>query len=182
MAETGPFKHYYIAENRQYVGYDRTLAEGPYNFGWGATRPNWVEHFPYQNDLLVWYWNTQLEDNNVSQHPGAGEVLPVDARPKALRWSDGTIARNRIQAFDSTFGLERTDPLSLHRETVVGDAVKMTTLRVGSRPGVPVFDDTNPMRYYDPANPGGSVIVGGSGTRLRVVNSNNNAMMTVQVH
>ena len=30
---------YYIAENRQYLGYDKTLQEGPYNFGWTVTRP-----------------------------------------------------------------------------------------------------------------------------------------------
>ena len=43
---------YYIAENRQYLGYDATLAEGPYNFGWTLTQPDRVEHFPYQDGLL----------------------------------------------------------------------------------------------------------------------------------
>jgi len=182
IAENGvteaEYSNYYIAENRQYLGYDKTLAEGPYNFGWGATKPNWVEHFPYQNGLLVWYWNTQYADNNTSQHPGGGEVLPIDARAKALRWSDGTVARNRIQTFDATFGLERTDPISLHRETEAG----MTTLQVPSQPAVPVFDDTNPMAYYDPANPRGSVLVAGSGTTMRVVSSNRNGMMQVRVN
>jgi M6 family metalloprotease-like protein len=37
---------FYIAENRQYLGYDTTLAEGPYNFGWTSSKPDWVEHFP----------------------------------------------------------------------------------------------------------------------------------------
>lgn len=182
IAENGmtdqQFSHYYIAENRQYLGYDTTLRQGPYNFGWGITRPNWVEHFPYQNGLLVWYWNTQYADNNTSQHPGGGEVLPVDALAKALRWSDGTVARSRIQVFDATFGLERTDPLVLHRETAAG----MTTVRVPSRPGVPVFNDSNPNAYYDPAAPQSSVQVGGTGVRIEVVSSNRNAMMTVRVY
>jgi immune inhibitor A len=172
------YDHYYIAENRQYLGYDRTLETGPYNFGWGQTSPNKVEHFPYQNGLLVWYWNTQYADNNTQTHPGGGEVLPIDARPEALTWSDNTIARNRIQSFDATFGLESTDPISLHRETKDG----MTTLKVPSRKGVSVFDDTNPMAYYDADNPQHSAIVGGTGTRIKVENSNRNGMMKLIVN
>ncbi len=172
------FARYYIVENRQYLGYDSTLAEGPYNFGWGRTSPNKVERFPYQNGMLVWYWNTQYSDNNVQQHPGAGEVLPVDARPTALTWSDGEVARNRIQAFDATFGLERTDPISLHRET----ADAMTTLEVPSQAPVAVFDDSDPKAYYDPANPGGSVQVAGVGVKIRVVSTNRNGMMQIKVN
>ncbi len=43
-----------VAENRQYVSYDKTLKTGPYNFGFSTTRPSWVEHYPYQNGLLIW--------------------------------------------------------------------------------------------------------------------------------
>ena len=168
---------FYIAENRQYVGYDATLAQGPYNFGWLTSRPDWVEHFPYQNGLSVNYWNTAQRNNNTRTHPGEGLVLPVDAHPAALAWSDGVVARNRIQTFDATFGLEPTDPISLHRETATG----MTTLDVPSRPAVPVFDDSDPNAYWDPANPMGSVKVAGTGTQLRVVQTNGNGMVTVQV-
>jgi M6 family metalloprotease-like protein len=168
---------YYIAENRQYLGYDSTLKTGPYNFGWPLTSPDWVKHFPYQNGLSINYWNTAQSNNNTLTHPGSGLVLPVDAHPKALTWSDGTVARNRIQTFDATFGLERTDPISLHRETASG----MTTLDVPSQPAVPVFDDSDPNAYYDAENPMGSVKVAGTGTQIRVVQSNRNGMMTVQV-
>ncbi|MDK1327477.1 immune inhibitor A domain-containing protein [Arthrobacter sp. zg-Y1143] len=169
---------YYIAENRQYAGYDSTLQTGPYNFGWPLSSPDKVEHFPYQNGLLVTYWNAGQRNNNTSQHPGAGLVLPVDARATALRWTDGTVARNRIQSFDATFGKEATDPILLHRETAAG----MTTLQVPSRPGVAVFDDSNPNAYYDPANPQGSVVVAGTGTKITVVQSNPKGMMTVKVN
>ncbi|GGO72128.1 immune inhibitor A domain-containing protein [Nocardioides deserti] len=176
---TEEYTHYYLAENRQYAGYDTTLAEGPYNFGWGVSAPDRVERFPYQNGMLVWYVNGLFADNNTSQHPGAGEALPVDADATALRWSDGTLARNRIGSFDATFGLGRTDPISLHRETAGG----MTTLDVPSRQQSPVFDDSDPDRYYDPANPQGSVRVAGSGTTIRVVNSNEKqGVMTVRVN
>ena len=45
---------YYLIENRQYVGYDATLAQGPYNFSEAVTRPNWVEFFTFQDGMLVW--------------------------------------------------------------------------------------------------------------------------------
>jgi immune inhibitor A len=178
------FSRYYLAENRQYGGYDTTLAQGPYNFGWGVTRPDWVERFPYQNGLLVWYWNTGTTDNNTSQHPGYGEATPIDARPTALKWSDGTVARNRIQPFDATFGLTKTDPISLHREVAGADGQAiMTTLQVGKQAPVPVFDDTQVNRYYDANNPYGSVKVAGTGTTIRVLKQNDTKeQMTVKVN
>jgi immune inhibitor A len=181
IAENGQvqrqYSHYYMAENRTYGGYDRTLKTGPYNFGWGLSEPNRVEHFPYQDGLLIWYWNTQYTDNNTSAHMGGGEALPIDARAASLTWSDGSVARNRIQSFDATFGLSATDPISLHRETAGG----MTTLAAPARPGVAVFDDTDPMRYYDEANPRGSVMVGGTGTRIEVISTTQNGSMQIMV-
>jgi M6 family metalloprotease-like protein len=181
LPPNGEHERFYIAENRQYLGYDATLEPGPYNFGWTETRPDWVEHFPYQNGLLVSYWNTEYRRNTVNRHPGAGLVLPVDANPEALRWSDGAVARNRIQTFDATFGTEATDPVTLHREVAGDDGVTETTVSVPSRPGVQVFDDTDPDAYYDPANPNGSVRVAGTGTQIRVVNMSDTGQMTVRV-
>ncbi|MFD6176055.1 MULTISPECIES: immune inhibitor A domain-containing protein [unclassified Isoptericola] len=172
------FSHYYVAENRQYAGYDTTLKEGPYNFGWTLTKPNTVEQFPYQDGLLVWYKNSFFADNNTSKHPGGGQALPVDANSAALTWSDGTLARSRIQSFDATFGLGTMDKISLHRETENG----MTTLQAGGTKAKSTFDDTDPNAYYDPANPGGSVIVGGTGTKITVNSVNkNNGVMSVSV-
>ena len=62
-------ERYYLLENRQYVGYDTTLAEGPYQFSEAYTRPDWVEHFPFQNGMLVWMVDQGYADNNVSTHP-----------------------------------------------------------------------------------------------------------------
>ncbi|MGW2093480.1 immune inhibitor A domain-containing protein [Promicromonospora sukumoe] len=174
------YTHYYVAENRVYGGYDQTLKTGPYNFGWGFSNSNKVEHYPYQDGLLIWYVNSLYGDNNVSQHPGAGQALPVDARPKVLKWSDGTIARNRIQSFDATFGLQKTDALSLHREVA---ASSLTSLKVGKQWPVWKFDDTNPNAYYDPANPGHSVKVGGTGTTIKVLSEDaKKGHMTIQVN
>jgi M6 family metalloprotease-like protein len=183
LPPNGEHDRYYIAENRQYRGYDSTLATGPYNFGWTETQPNRVEHLPYQNGLLITYWNTEYRRNTTARHPGAGLVLPVDAHPAALKWSDGVVARNRIQTYDSTFGLEATDPITVHREVAdpVTGEVAMTDLAVPSQPAVTVFDDSNPDAYYDAENPQGSVRVAGTGTQIRVVNEDQNGVMTVRV-
>ena len=181
---TVSFFNAYFAEFRTYRGYDDGLRTGPYNFGFPDTAPNWVEHFPYQDGLLVWYWNARYTDNNVSTHPGGGEVLPIDARGTALKWSDGTVARNRIQAFDATFGLDRTDPISLHREVLPEGATdpSMTTVSVPSQPAVKVFDDTKGDRYYDAANPGGSAQVPDTGTQIKVVSTTKNGNMKIEVY
>jgi M6 family metalloprotease-like protein len=174
---------FYIAENRQYLGYDRTLAEGPYNFGWTSSKPDWVEHFPYQDGLHITYWNTAERRNNTKTTPGRGLILPVDAHPKALKFDDGFVARNRIQTYDATFGLERTDAISLQREAVGADgSVGTFRLNVPSQSAVPMFDDTDPLAYWDAENPMGSVQVAGTGTTIRVVQSNRNGIMTVEVN
>ena len=38
-----------------------TCKTGPYNFGFATTRPDCVEHFPYQDGLLVSYWDTSQQ-------------------------------------------------------------------------------------------------------------------------
>ncbi len=150
----------YLAENRVYSGYDAVLETGPYNFGFGNTRPDWVERFPYQNGLLVWFMNGEYGDNNTSTHPGAGLVLPVDARPAPVTFPDGAKLGNRRQPFDATFGLEKTDEVTFHRNGVP------TT--VPSSKGIPTFDDTNPNRYWTADNPWSSTKVAGSGTSITV--------------
>jgi immune inhibitor A len=99
------------------VGYDETLKLGPYNFGWTNTKPDWVERFPYQDGLLVWYVNYAYDDNNTSEHPGGGLVLPVDARPTPIVFPGGALLSNRRQPFDATFGKQATDAVTFHRRT-----------------------------------------------------------------
>ena len=152
--------HYYLAENRVYSGYDATLKTGPYNFGFANTRPDWVERFPYQNGMLVWYVDGEFTDNNTSSHPGGGQALPVDARPAPVVFDGGAKLGNRRQPFDATFGQEATDAVTFHR-----NGVPQT---VPSSAGIPTFDDSDPNRYWDSTNPWSSVKVAGSGTSMRV--------------
>ncbi|MEW2631989.1 immune inhibitor A domain-containing protein [Streptomyces sp. NPDC048389] len=154
------YEQYYIAENRQYVSYDETLEVGPYNFGFKAPRDSWVEHFPYQNGLLIWQWDTSQKDNNTSAHPGEGLLLPVDAHAKPMKWRDGTLLRNRIQSYDSTFSRHRTDGLWLH------NADKPHWF--WSKRGNPVFDDRKGTYWY-PENPTGSVKVTDTNTKISIV-------------
>lgn len=160
--EGGYFWNYYLAENRTYYGYDVAL-NNAYNWGnlYGKdAMPNWAERFPYQDGLLVWYCDTSQPDNNTSVHPGAGFALPVDAHAKALCIGrTKTLWRNRIQTYDSTFGLDATDALPLHYNSRL--------VPILSLPGVPVFDGTK--SYYDSANPTGSVITPVTSTRIEVL-------------
>ena len=164
----------YIAENRTYTGYDANLKTGPYNFGY-PKRPDWAERLPYQNGMLVWYWNEQYEDNSVGDHPGAGLILPVDARPQLMyeptddepeNGRKGEIWRSRIQAWDSTFGLEKTDRITLHDP----DSGRKGTY--GGGKAVPTFDDRKDW-YVEPgsrpdADGWAGVDVPDTGTTIRV--------------
>ncbi|GAA1107647.1 immune inhibitor A [Streptomyces javensis] len=167
------YPQYYLAENRQYVSYDKTLKTGPYNFGWASTRPDWVEHFPYQNGLLIWQWDTSQPDNNVGVHPGSGLILPVDAHPAAEKWADGKLMRNRIQAYDSPFSRLPSDGFTLHND---GKAAK-----VKPKPGIPVFDD-HKGTYWDKSNPTGSAQIADTNTRIKILKElPGGSTMTVQV-
>ena len=170
---TDDYPQYYIAENRQYVSYDKVLKVGPYNFGFSTTRPDWVEHYAYQNGLLIWKWDTSQADDNTSEHPGTGLILPIDSHPTQLKWSNGTLMRNRVQAYDSPFGLDRTDSLTLHNADVA--------TKIKSQPGVPVFDDGT-STYYDTSNPTAGVKITDTNTRIKITKeSHGGSTVSLQV-
>ncbi|HEX5568533.1 MAG TPA: immune inhibitor A domain-containing protein [Streptomyces sp.] len=170
---TKSYPQFYIVEYRQYAGYDKTLKTGPYNFGHLNTRPDWVERYPYQTGMLVWLWDTSQRDNNTRVHPGEGLVLPVDAHAKPEKWSDGTLMRNRIQSYDSTFSWYPTPGMTLHKD---GQATRIT-----SKPGSPVFDDRKGTYWYE-TNPTASVKVPDTNTRISIVSQPlNGKFITVQV-
>ncbi|MDO8848914.1 MAG: immune inhibitor A [Coriobacteriia bacterium] len=160
--EGGMYENYYLAEYRQYWGYDVALLKA-YNWGFlkgKDAKVNWAERFPYQDGLLVWYCDSSQPDNNTSVHPGYGFALPVDAHAKALRiGKTKTLWRNRIQTYDSTFGLEATDSLPLHYNGKL--------YPVPSLPGVATFNDA--LLYWDATNPTGSVITPVTGTTVTVL-------------
>ncbi|MFE6098386.1 immune inhibitor A domain-containing protein [Streptomyces laurentii] len=170
---TKEYEQYYIAENRQYVSYDKTLKVGPYNFGFTGDKASWVEHYAYQNGLLIWKWDLSQKDNNTSQHPGKGRVLPIDSHPAPLKWNDGTLMRGRMQAYDSPFTIARTDGMTLHKQD------KATV--VPSLKGNPVFDD-HKGSYWTSANPWAGVQTTDTNTKIEVVKEPKNGQtITVEV-
>jgi immune inhibitor A len=165
---TGSFFNAYVAEFRQYNGYDESLKTGPYNFGFldNPDLQNWVEHFPYQNGLLINYWDESFSDNNTGANCDAGRcgglLLPVDAHPTPMVRADGGYWRSRVQSYDSTFGRHRTDRIKLHWLS------EPSVHR--SQPGNPLFDDS--QSYWDPVIPWASVQVPNNGVKIRAGNEN----------
>ncbi|MFF9984081.1 immune inhibitor A domain-containing protein [Streptomyces erythrochromogenes] len=171
---TKEYAQYYLAENRRYVSYDSTLKVGPYNFGFGNTKPDWVEHYPYQDGLLIWQWDTSQKDNNTSVHPGQGLILPIDANAKPMKWADGTLLRNKIQPYDATFSAYSTDAFTLHKN---GES-----LFLKPKPANLVFDDRTPGKYYSDENPTGSVKVTDTNTKIKILKETyDGEVMTVEV-
>jgi immune inhibitor A len=137
---------------------------------------NWVEHFPYQDGLLISYWDNSFTDNDVGAHCAAGRcgglLLPVDAHPEVMYDAFGNVWRNRTQSYDSTFGLEPTDAITLHK---FGAPSYHPSL-----PAVPIFDDN--LSYYRVENPMGSVITPVTGTQIRIKSiSAHGSFMQVEV-
>jgi immune inhibitor A len=119
---------------------------------------NKVEWYPYQDGLLINYWDTSQKNNNVSQHPGSGLLLPIDAHPNILRNASGGAVSNRIQTFDSTFTLGPTDAITLHFNSVA--------VTFPSQKGVKSFNDLN--QYYNTARPTMGVINPNTGTIIEI--------------
>ena len=180
-----PYFNAYVAEFRQYRGFDQSLQSGPYNF----TGASFVEHFPYQDGLLVSYWDSSFSDNNVGDHPGGGLILPIDSHPGILHWSNGgvgSVARPRIQAYDATFSLGATDAISLHA------GPGGSTLTQASQAGVSTFNDNS--SYWVNGDPGdaagntryqsewNSVNTPHTGTQIRIQSIDSTGFMQVRVN
>jgi immune inhibitor A len=135
---TKAYDNYYVASHRSYVAYDRYLQSGPYTYGFLNTRPNWVEHYPYQEGLLVSYWDTSYRDNNTSTHPGGGLILPIDSRPDLVYKLDGQPWKPTVQGYDAPFSLAKAASFTLHSS---GQASY-----IRGQNGQSLFDDTR--SYY----------------------------------
>jgi immune inhibitor A len=147
-------KRWYLVENRQYVGADTALADGPYQ----VTGPKRLSaHFPYGEGVLIWLWDPSYADNDVSKHPGEGLILPVDAHPTPLRDGTGKLLSTRVQAADAALTAENE---------------RSSTVRLGrlgtfaSVPGVAVFADNG--RYWSADSPRSGVKVANAGVRIAV--------------
>ena len=164
---TNEYDNYYLASHRDYVSFDEYLRTGPYNFGF-PERPDFVEHFPYQDGLLVWYWDTSQLDNNTSEHPGEGLVLPVDANPRPRVQLDGDLWRNRVAVYDAPFSLQKSDSFTLH-DTETGQEN-----HIRGYGAEPLFQDD--QRYWFPADPSAGVKVPENGVNIEVLRQRGTSM------
>jgi immune inhibitor A len=159
---TGQYDNYYIAGHRTYVSYDRYLKTGPYNFGFLNTKPDWVEHYSYQQGVLISYWDTSFVDNDTNLHPGQGRNLYIDAHPRPMYRLDGLPWRARIQVYDAPFSLRKADSFTLH--------VNGQPSYIRGQAGQPLFDDTKQYFYEELPNHG--VKLPAVGVKIRVVSEN----------
>lgn len=174
LGDLDSFFNAYISEFRQYEGYDKSLKTGPYVFS-DLNSPalqDWVTHFPYQDGLLISYWDSRYGDNNTTTHPGRGLILPIDAHPEPLIREAGTPWAARYQSFDSTFSLERTDKLKLRRLGV--------DYLYPSQRGVSLFDDR--LQHWRETTPLAGVKNPNTGTKIEITDvSRDGAVMEVEV-
>ncbi|MBB4911865.1 immune inhibitor A domain-containing protein [Actinophytocola algeriensis] len=163
--ETVLFDNFYIASNRTYESYDQYMKTGPYNLV-NPANPDWVEHFPYETGLGVWYWDTSYSDNNTSQHQGSGLVLPVDAHPAPIYNLEGQPWRERVSGYDAPFSLNKASSFTLH--------VNGKPSYIRGQAAVPLFDDTR--KYWYAEQPNAGVKLPATGTTIRVVSTNGTSM------
>ncbi|WP_091244475.1 immune inhibitor A domain-containing protein [Micromonospora matsumotoense] len=156
------FDNYYIAGNRTYVSYDQYLKTGPYYFGYANTRPDYVDHYAYQEGLLISYWNLRWADNDTFVHPGEGRNMVIDAHPEPLYNLTGAPWRARVQVYDAPFGLKKADSFTLHINSV--------PQYVRGQAAQPLFDDTK--QYWYPELPNHGVKLPATGAKIKVVEQN----------
>ena len=108
-------------------------------------------------------------NNNTPQHPGRGQILPIDAHPDVMYRPDRGIWRNRIQSYDSTFGVDSTNAITLHWLS-----------EESYHPSQPAAETFNDMKqYWQPDKPTGGVVNPHTGTKIRVKRVNTNPYYVV---
>jgi immune inhibitor A len=163
---TEAFDNFYIAGHRSYVSYDRYLKTGPYFFGYLPTLPDKVDHYAYQEGLLISYWDTSQVDNNTNVHPGTGRNLYIDSRPAPFYNIEGLPWRARIQVYDAPFSLKKADSFTLH--------INGKPSYIRGQAAQPLFDDTKKYFYEELPNHG--VKLPAVGVKIRVVDVNGTSM------
>ncbi|MEV4493257.1 immune inhibitor A domain-containing protein [Micromonospora coxensis] len=160
------FDNYYIAGNRSYVSYDQYLKTGPYFFGYANTRPDYVDHYAYQEGLLISYWNLRWADNDTFDHPGEGRNLIIDAHPRPIYNLTGNPWRSRVQVYDAPFSLKKADSFTLH--------INSQPSYIRGQAAQPLFDDT--QKYFYDELPNHGVKLPATGTKIRVLEQNGTSL------
>ena len=131
---TAEFRHYYIMEWRNFVGFDKTLSTSYQFVGL------YVQFWSHTPGLLIWYRDFATNDNMVGLHPGRVALGVVDAHPEPLLNAFGNYIRQRLQLMDAAFGLRSTVA-----NTITLSGVSTT---YPSLPAAKTFDDSKQFFYY----------------------------------
>jgi immune inhibitor A len=179
-----PYTNAYFVDNRSlHKGLDLPLSH-LYNFGFSSL-PDKVEYFHYNPGALITYWDSSYTDNNVGDHPGHGEVLPVDVHPSFVHTPDGALLRPGFASYDAALSDRPSKKQVIHFQ-----GQKLT---LPARKAVRVFDDTR--RYWSDSDQHGagehaghyqpgwySVDVPRTGTTIRVLKRNKKGVMWIKVN
>ncbi|MEV8504334.1 immune inhibitor A domain-containing protein [Actinoplanes sp. NPDC051475] len=160
------FDNFYIAGHRSYVSYDQYLKTGPYFFGYLPTLPDKVDHYSYQEGLLISYWDTSQVDNNTNVHPGSGRNLYIDAHPAPFYNLEGLPWRARIQVYDAPFSLKKADSFTLH--------INGKPSYIRGQAAQPLFNDT--AKYFYDELPNHGVKLPAVGVKIKVLDVNGTSM------
>ena len=158
---------YYIASNRTYVSYDKYLQTGPYNFGFLDASPTGSSTSRTRTACSSPTGTPRRRDNNTSEHPGQGLILPIDAHPAPMYRLDGSRGGRGSRRYDAPFGLEKADSFTLH----LGTGSRTTSV---ARTAEPVFDDN--ASYWDSRQPSASVKVPNNGVSIKVLSETGTSM------
>ena len=156
---TETFFHYYLGESRSYVRNDTSLC-GAYNF----LTSSWLEKQCYAQGFLIWYRNSSVPDNDTYEHPGSGQILPIDMHPAPMVKPDGrTLWRTRWQMWDAPLGVD-TNAVTLSQPISPARTLQKTYT---AQP-VTSFFDSSPTAYYNASIPYNSVKTAGSGVKVDI--------------
>ncbi|HVK26504.1 MAG TPA: immune inhibitor A domain-containing protein, partial [Actinokineospora sp.] len=163
------YDNFYIASFRNYSSFDKYLKVGPYDFG-DPAKPNWATRFPYQDGLLISYWDTSQIDNNTSAHPGEGKILIVDANPAPIYNLQGLPWRPRVAGYDAPFSLQKSDSFTLYAQG------KPSYIR--GKDAQPLFDDKR--AHWNEIQPSTGVKLPAVGVSVKVL-AQTDTNMTIRV-
>lgn len=162
-----PFEHYYMLEYKAYKNYDVSMMYSGFDFmKFRDDRERLIEKFPYQEGLLIWYWDTSFSDNNFKDHCDDGRcggmILPIDAHPEINRNSANEPVSASVAVYDATFSLEPTEQICQHYEAPENYCI-------GPFPGVSVFTDVDNAHYLQNEWPYQGANLEPTGTRVEII-------------
>ena len=162
---TTAYDNFYIASNRDVRVYDQYLQTGPYNFGFPTGRTG-SSTSRTRTACSSPTGTRPTRDNNTSQHPGEGLILPIDAHPTPIYKLDGTPWRRASRPTTRRSGWRSPTRSRCTRRTARPSYIRGQNAQ-------PVFDDSKDYYREDPATSTYyGVKVPNNGVKIQVISEN----------